>query len=703
MLSAQIKIYAKNQFSAISFYFVIGLFLLGTKYLFLVTVDSDFLLLSGVLLIMILLSMVNQYHMCRKVMKAPSIHVKDVRIYMRRMTTHKVFQVFLWLGLLFFPYQDTLLYENMPGFIFVFCAIAILTAASAVVFRLYIIEVGIHVCAAAVIIALNFDVQETGYVGLFLLLFAAYSLFSARTLHQSSRAMIDTGVKLKKAYHTAKQAEKDKADFFAMVSHEIRTPMNGIMGVLELLKDQKMAAEHTRSLDVIRDCSHALLNTVNDVIDLTRAEGGTLTLLEKDFDLRALLGSIITIIQPLADNKNLQLSFNIDDDVPAFIHSDPNRIQQIVVNFLNNATKFTDQGSITLKVFCALNAPDTLRFEVIDTGIGIPKQSQSKLFQKFSQIEGGLSRSVQGAGLGLSITKQIITLMKGRIGVFSEEDQGSTFWFEIPLAAAQAIEGAVNITQNIAPMNILVADDNELNRTIAKGLLEKRGHTTTLVNDGQQAFESASTTAFDLIFMDIQMPVLDGIEATKQIRHANIETPIIGLSAYVQQEQIDKMRAAGGNDYLSKPFEPKDLDDVLGRYGQNLGQVSEEGEATKGSKKEDNHVPSPSFFQSLAQEMGFDYAQNFVQDSLAQTHILCAQIKDAHARKDFKTMAFYAHDLGGLCRQLDLKKSAHFAQKLETTSHNDIDNSRPKMMAALSRHLKAETAAFHESLSIKSH
>ncbi|MEI6350310.1 MAG: ATP-binding protein [Verrucomicrobiota bacterium] len=372
------------------------------------------------------------------------------------------------------------------------------------------------------------------------------------------------------ALRKLRDAYKLKSSFLANVSHEIRTPMNGILGMAELLARTGLPAIQQYYVDNIRECGEALLVIINDVLDISKIESGKLTFERTAFDLFETIGKTVEVISPTAEKKGIPVVLSFSPDVPTLVLGDPGRLRQILTNLVGNAIKFTDKGSVTVRVSSAdsANTPSLLRFEVKDTGIGISPEAKAKLFQPFVQADASTSRRFGGTGLGLSIAQQLTVLMGGEMGVESAVGVGSLFWFTLPLPETTAGRQGTPMRK----LRMLVADDNPLNQRVAAGMLNSLGHTVDVVATGVEAVEAAKTSQYDLIFMDCQMPEMDGYSASRAIRALRgdypqlADIPIIALTAYVDEETRAKCFEAGMSGYQSKPLRIAELHALLAPY-----------------------------------------------------------------------------------------------------------------------------------------
>jgi len=366
----------------------------------------------------------------------------------------------------------------------------------------------------------------------------------------------------------AQAASRAKTDFLATMSHEIRTPMNSIIGFTEVIQRKGgLPPETTRQIAMIERAGSALMTVLNDILDFSKVEAGEVELSLRPCHIAAVAEDSLAIVAETAERKGVKVAMAIEGD-PELVHmADDHRLRQVLLNLLNNAIKFTDSGTVELKL--ALTAHQA-SFRVVDTGRGIPEDAVGRLFGRFSQIDGSISREHGGTGLGLAICKGLVGLMGGTIGVESVLGKGSTFWFEIPasLATAEAVQ-EVHGEQAGITAHILLVDDHPMNRELAQTILALLGCTCDLAADGQEAIDAAMTRRYDAILMDVHMPGIDGLAATRAIRALPgpaALTPIIAMSAGVLPEQVERCRAAGMVDAVGKPIDIETLHACLERW-----------------------------------------------------------------------------------------------------------------------------------------
>ena len=509
---------------------------------------------------------------------------------------------------------------------------------------------------------------------------------------------------LMKAKILAEQTSKAKQDFIANMSHEIRTPMNAIVGFTSLLEETKLNEIQKDYVHTIKISGENLLALINDILDFSKIEAGKLFIEKESFTLHQVLDSIERVLKGKANEKALNFSIEVAPDVPEYMIGDSNRLYQVLMNLVGNAIKFTEKGFVKIKVIKTWTKEDRfrLRFFVIDTGIGIPKDKLNFIFDSFNQVSSGSTRKYGGTGLGLAIVKKLVELQKGTVKASSVIGEGSVFEFEIKyrLDPLQGIQNNISVSNfsmdALKGKNVLLAEDNRMNQKFVKNIFEKTELNLWIASDGEEAINMLKERDFDILLLDIQMPNKDGFEVIKELRN-NFEgrkknLPVIAMTAHAFKEERDACIAAGMNDHIAKPINKDDLFMLI--HQQLIGGVKEGGAMNLPSEKS-NSILDLNFIKNMS-EGNDEFVAEMLTIFLEDTPPLIQNLKEAIEHREWKKIYQLSHKYRSPLAILGLKELEESMKLIEASAKLEGEDSIKVISEEFSKSLKATEKVLEE-------
>ncbi len=473
----------------------------------------------------------------------------------------------------------------------------------------------------------------------------------------------------KRANELAEAASKMKSAFLATMSHEIRTPINGILGMANLLMDTPLSQSQLDYLEKITSSGEVLMAVLNDILDYSKIEAGVLTLERVDYNLCEVMEQVAELVNPAASKKGLEFGLSLSEEVPCFLLGDPGKIRQILLNLASNAVKFTPAGSVSMEVLCHQeNGTPMVRFNVIDTGIGVPEDKIDHLFEPFTQENASITRLYGGTGLGLAICKKLVTAMDGNI-TCRNTGHGSIFTFEVPLREGKPQSASGEVISQVwkpRPLDILLVEDNEVNKLVAEGFLKRQGHTVFTASSAEDALEQLAERSFELVLMDIRLPGMSGLDAVRAIRACHdklcARTPIIVLSANVIRSEVERCFVAGANGFLGKPFTPEDMQNAI---SDCLSEHAGVARITNTPQKTTQPLIDPQVMQQHLELLGPKPATRIINAFVETTPPVMESLRQELDKGAYATVADQAHGLKSAVSNVGLVRAADLAKQLE--------------------------------------